>query len=314
MLPIIPDFTYDGVGIKEKAILVQVFQATLKQTVVLSGHGVHGGQPSELVIKPAKANSGIVFIRHVEGQEHRFQALSGQTGATSLFTSLGQGEARIETIEHLMAAIAAFGLDNLEIEVSDHEVPILDGASRIYADAFKAAGIVFQEAARRYLVVKQPVRVERGEDYAEFLPYDGCRFDVTIAFASPAIGTQSFVYDLDAETFYDELSRARTFGFIKDVETLWARGMALGSSLENSVVIGLDHDILNAGGLHYANEFVRHKMLDAIGDTALLGAPFRGIFRSLRGGHALNAQLVKKLLETEDSHDFQIFSENYAEK
>lgn len=293
---------------------MQVFQATLRECITLSGYGVHSGQPSELVIKPAEPDHGIVFIRRVGGKVYRFPAICEQTGATAFFTSLGQGEARVETIEHLMATIAAFGLDNLEIELSANEMPILDGGSSTYVDAFKNAGIVFQNAKRRYLVVKKAVRVERGEDYAEFLPFDGCRFDVTISFASPAIGTQSFVCDLNSEVFSNEICRARTFGFMKDVEALRAANMALGSSLENSVVIGFDNEILNPSGLYYDNEFVRHKMLDAIGDSALLGAPFRGVFRSFRGGHALNAQLVKALLENKTAYDYEMFSEDFEEK
>lgn len=284
------------------------FQSTLAKPVTLTGHGVHSGLPSSLVIKPAEAGTGIVFIRQApSGEKKSFRAIAAETGATELSTTLGNGEVRVETIEHLMAAINAYNLDNLTIEVSANELPILDGGSRCYCDAFDAAGTVSQKEKRDYIVVKKPIRVESKNGFAEVQPFDGRRFDISIDFSTPVIGKSRIVFDLEPQKFRDEISKARTFGFLKDVETLWAAGMALGSSLENSVVIGFDDKVVNPAGLYYENEFVRHKLLDSIGDTALIGAPFIGLFRSFRGGHFLNSKLVKALLDDGSFYEIKQF-------
>lgn len=275
---------------------------------MLSGHGVHSGCPSTLKISPSPVGSGIVFERLLpSGKKHKFRAISAETGATQLSTTLGNGDIHIETIEHLMAAIAAYNLDNLVIDVSANEVPILDGGAWSYCQAFDKAGIIKQKKQRDFLVITKPVRVESAHGYAEFEPFEGRRFDVSIDFPTPVIGKSQIVFDLDMQKFKHEIAKARTFGFLKDVETLWAAGMALGSSLENSIVIGRDDKVINPKGLYYKNEFVRHKLLDAIGDTALIGAPFIGLFRSFRGGHALNAQLVKTLLDDTSSYEIKKF-------
>ncbi|WP_019222427.1 UDP-3-O-acyl-N-acetylglucosamine deacetylase [Bartonella rattaustraliani] len=284
--------------------LVQKYQSTLKKAVTLKGIGVHSGCSSVVKICPADIGCGIVFKRcGLDGTEKVFQAHASQTGTTELSTVLGQGDLRVETIEHLMAAIAAYNLDNLVIEVSSHELPILDGSAWQYCQAFEEAGIVQQDILRSYFIIKKPLRVENAHSVAEFLPFDGCRFDVTISFSSASIGKQHLSFDLTRQGFRDELSRARTFGFVKDVEKLWASGKGLGASLENSLVIGLHDEVMNPGGPYWKNEYVRHKMLDAIGDTALLGAPFIGLFRSYRSGHTINSQLVKAVLEDESCYE-----------
>ncbi|EJF86331.1 UDP-3-O-acyl-N-acetylglucosamine deacetylase [Candidatus Bartonella washoeensis] len=280
--------------------LVQKYQSTLKKAVTFKGYGVHSGCLSVVRVCPADVGCGIVFKRCVmDGTEQILQAHASQIGETELSTVLGHGEGRVETIEHLMAAIAAYNLDNLVIEVSSHEIPILDGSSWQYCQGFEDVGIVRQDALRCYFVIKKPLRIEVGVGIAEFLPFDGRRFDVTISFSSLAIGKQHFNFDLTTQGFRDDLSRARTFGFIRDVEKLRASGKGLGASLENSLVIGLDDKIINPDGPYWKNECVRHKMLDAIGDTALLGAPFIGLFRSYCGGHRINSQLVKAILADE---------------
>ncbi len=283
---------------------MQKYQSTLKKAVTLKGIGVHSGCSSVVKICPADIGCGIVFKRcGLDGTEKVFQAHASQTGTTELSTVLGQGDLRVETIEHLMAAIAAYNLDNLVIEVSSHELPILDGSAWQYCQAFEEAGIVQQDILRSYFIIKKPLRVENAHSVAEFLPFDGCRFDVTISFSSASIGKQHLSFDLTRQGFRDELSRARTFGFVKDVEKLWASGKGLGASLENSLVIGLHDEVMNPGGPYWKNEYVRHKMLDAIGDTALLGAPFIGLFRSYRSGHTINSQLVKAVLEDESCYE-----------
>ncbi len=285
-------------------MLVQKYQSTLKRAVTFKGYGVHSGCLSVLKVFPADVGNGIVFKRcGLEGKEQIFQAHASQVGATELSTVLGYGESRIETIEHLMAAISAYNLDNLVIEVSSHEIPILDGSAWQYCQAFEEVGIVEQKALRCYFIIKKPVRVEEAHGMAEFLPFDGRRFDITISFPSSAIGKQHFNFDLTTEGFRDEVSRARTFGFVKDVERLWLAGKGIGASLENSLVIGVDDKIMNSDGPYWKNECVRHKMLDAIGDTALLGAPFIGLFRSSCSGHRMNSQLVKAVLADESCYE-----------
>ncbi|WP_156850757.1 UDP-3-O-acyl-N-acetylglucosamine deacetylase [Bartonella refiksaydamii] len=284
--------------------LMQKYQSTLKNAVTFKGYGVHSGCLSVMKVCPADVGCGIVFKRcELGGTEQIFQAHVLQTGATELSTVLGHGEYRIETIEHLMAAIAAYNLDNLVIEVSSHEVPILDGSAWQYCQAFEDVGIVQQDALRSYFIIKKPLRVEGAGGVAEFLPFDGRRFDVTISFPSFAIGKQHFNFDLTTKGFRDDLSRARTFGFVKDVEKLWASGKGIGASLENSLIIGLNDKIMNSDGPYWKNECVRHKMLDAIGDTALLGAPFIGLFRSYCSGHRINSQLVKAVLADKSSYE-----------
>ncbi|MET3559821.1 UDP-3-O-[3-hydroxymyristoyl] N-acetylglucosamine deacetylase [Bartonella japonica] len=283
---------------------VQKYQSTLKKTVIFKGYGVHSGCLSVVKICPAEVGCGIVFKRcGLDGIEKIFQAHASQTGETELSTVLGHGKFRIETIEHLMAAITAYNLDNLVIEVSAHEIPILDGSAWQYCQAFEKVGIVQQNILRSYFMIKKPLRIENAHGFAEFLPFDGRRFDVTISFPSTAIGKQHLIFDLTLQGFRDDLSRARTFGFVKDVEKLWISGKGLGASLENSLIIGLNDEIMNLGGPYWKNEYVRHKMLDAIGDTALLGAPFIGLFRSYCSGHGINSQLVKAVLKDESCYE-----------
>ena len=286
------------------------FQKTLKSRVSLSGIGVHSGKPVTIHCQPADPDTGIVFHRTGKnGEVFEIKALASEVGATDLATVLGNpAGVFVATVEHLMAALYGMGIDNLAIEIDGPEVPILDGSSICFVDAFEQVGLVSQAAKRRFIRVVKPVRVENGPSWAEFRPFDGTRFEVEIDFDSPAIGRQAFGADMTPETFRREVSRARTFGFMKDVERLWAAGYALGSSLENSVVIGDDHKVINMEGLRYPDEFVRHKTLDALGDLALAGARILGCFRSFRGGHKLNARALRTLLSDESA--FEIVETN----
>lgn len=233
------------------------------------------------------------------------RAAASEIGATDFCTALGDPAGTyVATVEHLMAAVLGLGVDNLVVEIDGPEVPILDGSAAVFVDAFERAGLEEQAAKRRYIRILKPVRIESGGSWAEFRPHDGTRFEIEIDFASKAIGHQFFACDIDRERFCREVARARTFGFMKDVERLWAAGYALGSSLENSVVIGDDDRVINMEGLRYPDEFVRHKMLDAMGDLALAGARFIGCFRSYRGGHKLNAAALRRLLN--DRSAFEI--------
>ena len=287
-------------------------QTTIKSRVTLSGIGVHSGKPVTVQFSPADPDTGIVF--HCLGAaDNELRALVSEVGGTDLSTILGDlAKHHVATVEHLMATVFALGIDNLSIDIDGSEVPILDGSAAMFVEAFDQAGIKVLQAKRRYIRILKPVRIESGASWAEFRPYDGTRFEVEIDFESPAIGRQFFAADLSAEMFRSEVSRARTFGFMKDVERLWAAGYALGSSLENSVVIGDDHRIINMEGLRYPDEFVRHKVLDAMGDLALAGARFIGCFRSFRGGHRLNATALRSLLS--DPSAFEIVEATRRER
>jgi UDP-3-O-[3-hydroxymyristoyl] N-acetylglucosamine deacetylase len=277
-------------------------QTTLGESVRFSGIGVHSGKPATIVLHPAEADRGIVFVR-TDGEEVEIAARHDHVVATELCTMIGIGGRTVATIEHLMAALAAFGVDNVVIEIDGPEMPIADGCSAIFFDLLTEAGLRRLAAPRKLLRVVKPVRLEVGDAVLEFLPHDGTRYDVTIDFSNPLIGRQSYVLDLAPQTFARDVARARTFGFMADVEKLWKMGFALGSSLENSVAIG-DGRILNPEGLRWTDEFVRHKTLDAVGDLALIGMPFIGHFRSYKGGHKLNWMAVKALVA--DSSAFEI--------
>jgi UDP-3-O-[3-hydroxymyristoyl] N-acetylglucosamine deacetylase len=199
----------------------------------------------------------------------------------------------VATVEHLMAALYALGVDNISIDLDGSEVPIMDGSAAVFIDAIDNAGLVNHSVKRRYIRVIKPVRIEMGGSWAEFTPHNGTRFEIDIDFETPLIGRQTWKGEVTADSFRRELARARTFGFMRDVERLWASGHALGSSLENSVVIGDDDKVINVEGLRFRDEFVRHKTLDAVGDLALAGAQFIGCYRSYRGGHKLNALALR---------------------
>jgi UDP-3-O-[3-hydroxymyristoyl] N-acetylglucosamine deacetylase len=281
------------------------FQSTLKSRVSLSGIGVHSGKSVSIHFNPTDTDTGVVFHCGGGGVAKEIRALVSEIGGTDLSTVLGEPSGvHVATVEHLMATLFGLGIDNVMIEIDGTEVPILDGSAAVLVEAFDQAGLERQATKRRYIRVLKPVRIENGASWAEFKPYDGTRFEIDIDFESAAIGRQYFASDINAERFRRDIARARTFGFMKDVERLWAAGYALGSSLENSVVIADDGRIINMEGLRYPDEFVRHKMLDAMGDLALAGARFIGCFRSYRGGHKLNAAALRRLLS--DRSAFEI--------
>ncbi|MDQ0454802.1 UDP-3-O-acyl-N-acetylglucosamine deacetylase [Rhizobium paknamense] len=287
------------------AIGLLSFQTTIAQPATLKGTGVHSGQPVTMSFLPAEAGTGIVFHRqHADGRVTELKAVSSQVGNTDLSTVLGfSPDHWVATVEHVMAAIYALGIDNLIIEVDGPETPVMDGSSAVYIDAIEQAGIMSLGVKRRYIRVLKTVRVENGASWGEFRPFDGTRFEVEIDFDCALIGRQGWKGNLTAETFKTELSRARTFGFMRDVERLWAAGLALGSSLENSVVISDDDKVVNVEGLRYADEFARHKTLDAVGDLALAGAQFIGCYRSYRGGHKVNSMALKALLSDATAYE-----------
>lgn len=278
-------------------MMLNLKQTTIRSRVDLTGIGVHGGKPVSVSLHPANADTGILFLRTglPDGRSERIRADWSSVGATELCTVIGDGAASVSTIEHLMAALYALGIDNVLVEIDGPEVPILDGSSEPFMDAIEAAGIVRMNAPRRFVRVLKPVRIEQGRGWAELLPHDrGFRLEVEIDFDTPLIGRQKKVFELTARGFRRELSRARTFGFMRDVEHLWKAGFALGASLDNTVALGEDK-ILNPEGLRYPDEFVRHKTLDAVGDLSLAGAPLLAHYRSYCGGHKMNVSILKAL-------------------
>jgi UDP-3-O-[3-hydroxymyristoyl] N-acetylglucosamine deacetylase len=274
-------------------------QTTLRKRTSVAGTGVHSGLPVTLTMSPADADSGVVFVRcGINGEpERELRATARSVTATELATVLGDDSGVfVSTVEHVMAALCGLGVDNCVVEIDGPEAPIMDGSAAPYVAAIDRAGIVSLPAPRRYFKILQPVRVEQGNAFGEFRPYDrGFRVDVEIDFDHPLIGRQSLAVDVEPDTFRREVARARTFGFMRDVSKLWSAGYALGASLENTLVVA-ENRILNPEGLRFPNEFVRHKVLDAIGDLALAGAPILGAYRSVRGGHRLNHAVLAALL------------------
>jgi UDP-3-O-[3-hydroxymyristoyl] N-acetylglucosamine deacetylase len=267
-------------------------QTTLASEISLTGTGVHSGAPVSIVLCPADGDTGIRFLLS-NGTE--IVADQGSVTGVTLSTVLGDGNgAAVATVEHLLAALHGLGIDNALIEIDNPEVPIMDGSASCFVEAIDEAGLAELDSPRRFLKVLKPVRVEDGTAYGELTPHNGFHLDVEIEFDTPLIGTQRIEIDLNPGSFRRELARARTFGFMKDVERLWASGLALGASLENTVAIG-DDRVINREGLRFSDEFVRHKALDAVGDLALAGAPILGAFRSHRGGHRLNTLVLKAL-------------------
>ncbi len=273
-------------------------QTTLREQVTVSGIGVHSGLPVNLTLNPADADTGIVFSRtDAQGREREVRADFRAVTATELATVLGDESGVLcSTAEHILAALCGLGVDNALVEIDGPEVPIMDGSAAPFVAAIDQAGIVQLNKTRRYIKVLKPVRVAKGEAFGELRPYEsGFRLDIEIDFPSVLIGRQSIALDLTADSFRRDLSRARTFGFMKDVSALWSAGKALGASFENTLVLS-DNRILNTEGLRYPDEFVRHKALDAVGDLALAGAPIIGAYRSVRGGHRLNHAVLVALM------------------
>jgi len=274
-------------------------QTTLQDHVTVAGIGVHSGSPASLTLHPAEADAGIVFVRSGnDGQPDReLRADHRSVTATEFATVLGDHNGpAVSTTEHVLAALRGLGVDNAVVEVDGPEVPIMDGSAAPFVAAIDQAGIANLPASRRYIQVLKPVRVAKGDSYGELRPHlRGLRIETEIEFDHPLIGRQAVALDVEPDVFRNELARARTFGFMRDVAKLWGAGYALGASFENTVVIA-ENRVLNPEGTRFADEFVRHKAVDAIGDLALSGAPLIGAYRSVRGGHKLNHAVLTALM------------------
>jgi UDP-3-O-[3-hydroxymyristoyl] N-acetylglucosamine deacetylase len=272
-------------------------QRTLKSKIRAVGVGLHSGEKVVLSLRPAAADTGIVFRRtDLEPPAHE-RAQASSVVDTRLSTCIRVGPARISTVEHLMSAFAGLGIDNAYVDVSGPEIPILDGSAGPFVYLIQSAGIEEQRAAKRFIRILRPVEVRDGDKWARFDPYHGFRITFTIEYQHPvfASGQQSVCVDFADTSYIDEVSRARTYGFMQDVETMRAQGLGLGGSLDNAIVMD-EYRVLNNDGLRYDNEFVKHKVLDAIGDLYLLGHPVIGAYSAHKSGHAVNNLLLRELL------------------
>ena len=278
-------------------------QRTLKNIISTSGIGLHSGKKVNLSLNPAPVDTGIVF-RRIDANR-QIKSCAKCVGDTSLSTTLidkKDNNVKVSTIEHLMAAFAGVGVDNAFIDIDAEEVPIMDGSADPFVFLIKSAGLVEQSKKRKFIKILKPIEIVEGDKSVRLEPYNGFRINFSINFKHPAFksSNKGADFELNSATFMEEISRARTFGFIKDVEELHKRGLAKGASLDNSV--GLDeYRILNEDGLRYKNEFVRHKILDALGDLYLLGCPIIGSFYGVKSGHKLNNMLIRKLLKKKKS-------------
>jgi len=290
-------------------------QRTIKQPIATTGVGLHKGNKVKLTLRPAPANTGLVFRRVDLKPAVDIRADAELVRDTRMCTCLiNEDNVRVSTVEHLLAAIAAMGIDNLIIEVDSHEIPIMDGSSHPFIYLLQSAGIEEQGAAKKFIRIKQPIRVEEGDKWAELLPHNGFRIDFAIDFDHPAIADTNQVVSMDFSThsFMKEISRARTFGFMKDIEFLRANNLALGGSFDNAVVLD-EFRILNSDGLRYDDEFVKHKILDAVGDLYMGGHAILGHLRAFKSGHALNNQLLRAVLQNQEAWEFVTFEDEAAE-
>ncbi len=285
-----------------------VKQRTLKTSVSVTGVGLHSGEKVTLSLRPASINSGIVFRRTDVKPVEEIKALANLVHDTRLSTCMEQNGVRVATIEHLMSALAGLGIDNACIEMNGAEVPIMDGSAGTFIFLLQSAGIVEQSAAKKFIRIKKTVEVKQGDKWVRFEPYNGYKLTFTINFAHPVFTNtkQHVTVDLDENSYIREISRARTFGFMQDVETMRAQGLALGGSLDNAIVMD-EYRVLNTDGLRFEDEFVKHKVLDAIGDLYLLGHPLIGAFSGFKSGHALNNALLRELLADENAWEFVTF-------
>ncbi len=285
-------------------------QRTLKNVIRATGVGLHTGEKVYLTLRPAAPDTGIVFRRTDLDRPVDIPATPLNVGDTQLSTTLIKDGVRVSTVEHLLSAFAGLGIDNAYVDVSAAEVPIMDGSAGPFVFLIQSAGIEEQNRPKRFVRIKRPVRVEDGDKYALFEPYDGFKVDFVIDFDHPAFAsrTRRATVDLSATSFVKEVSRARTFGFLRDIEALRQRNLAMGGSLDNAVVVD-DYRVLNEEGLRYEDEFVRHKILDAIGDLYLLGHSLIGAFQGYKSGHGLNNQLLRALIATPDAWEEVCFTE-----
>ena len=289
-------------------------QRTLKSLTRAVGVGLHSGQRVELTLRPAAPDTGIVFRRVDLPEVVDIPMLATSVTDTRLATRVSNGSARVSTVEHLMSACAGLGIDNLFVDITAEEVPILDGSAASFVFLLQSAGIEFQNVPRRFIRVLSPVEIRLGEGaqtrWARLDPYHGYRLSFEIDFDHPAVDTtgQRYEFDMSRDSYSRDIARARTFGFTRDVEHMRVNGLALGSGLDNAIVMD-DYKVLNAGGLRYEDEFVKHKILDAMGDMYMLGKPLLAAYSAFRSGHELNNKLLLELLSRPQAWEIVSFDD-----
>jgi UDP-3-O-[3-hydroxymyristoyl] N-acetylglucosamine deacetylase len=288
-------------------------QRTLKNTIRATGVGLHSGKKVLMVLKPAPVNTGVVFRRTDLDPMTDIPAKAHYVGETTLGTTLIFGDAKVSTVEHLLSAFAGLGLDNAYVELSAQEVPIMDGSAGPFVFLLQSAGIEEQSAPKRFTRILTTIRVSEGDKWAQFQPYDGFRVNFEIEFDHPIFKkrAQTATMDFSTTSFLKEISRARTFGFMRDLEYMRSKNLALGGTMENAIVLD-DYRILNEDGLRYEDEFVKHKILDAIGDLYLLGHSLIGEFSGYKSGHALNNKLLRTMMDDESSWEEVTFEDATA--
>jgi UDP-3-O-[3-hydroxymyristoyl] N-acetylglucosamine deacetylase len=286
-----------------------LLQRTLKAAIKTTGVGLHTGVRVDLTLRPAAADTGIVFHRVDLDPPVAIPADAREVGDTRLSSTLKRGAASVSTVEHILSALAGLGIDNLHVDIAGPEIPIMDGSAGPFVFLLQSAGIVEQDAPKRFLRILAPVEVRDGDKWARFDPYNGFKLDFTIDFPHPVFGSENrhVVVDFAEHSYVKEVARARTFGFMQDVEAMRAAGLALGGSLQNAVVLD-EFRILNAEGLRYDNEFAKHKVLDAIGDLYLLGRPLIGQYTAYKSGHGLNNALARALLAKPEAYELTTFA------
>ncbi|HVJ38159.1 MAG TPA: UDP-3-O-acyl-N-acetylglucosamine deacetylase [Stenotrophomonas sp.] len=289
-------------------------QRTLKNTIRATGVGLHSGDKVYMTLRPAPVNHGIVFRRVDMEPVVEVPADAELVTETTLCTGLTRNGAKIQTVEHLMSAMAGLGVDNAIVELSSAELPIMDGSSGPFVFLLQSAGIVEQDAAKRFIRITAPVEVREGDKVARFTPYDGYKLGFTIEFDHPMIPAKQSRAELDFSTaaYIKEISRARTFGFMRDLEYMRERNLGLGGSMDNAIVLD-EFRVLNDDGLRYTDEFVRHKILDAVGDLYLAGGPILGAYEGFKSGHALNNKLVRALLAQQEAWEWVSFPAGTAQ-
>lgn len=285
-------------------------QRTLKNVIRATGVGLHTGEKVYLTLRPAPVDAGIVFRRIDLEPAVELRAKAENVGDTTLSSTLVEGDIRISTVEHLLSAMAGLGIDNAYVDLSAAEVPIMDGSAGPFVFLIQSAGIVEQEAPKRFIRIKKPVRVEEDDKWVQFEPFNGFKVSLSIDFDHPVFTGRSQLSEIDFSTtsFVKEVSRARTFGFMSQLESLRSRNLALGGSLDNAIVVD-DYRILNEDGLRYEDEFVKHKVLDAIGDLYLLGHSLIGAFSGHKSGHDMNNRLLRTLLADEQAWELVTFED-----
>ena len=289
-------------------------QRTLKNLIRATGVGLHSGDKVFLTLRPAPVDTGIVFRRTDLAPVVEIPADANLVSETVLCTGLSRGEAKVQTVEHLLSALAGLGIDNAYVELTAPEVPIMDGSAGPFVFLLQSAGIAEQQAPKRFIRIRRPVEVREGDKVARFEPHDGFRIGFTVEFRHPAIPTSLSRAEVDfsTEAYVREVSRARTFGFMRDLEYMRERNLGLGGSMDNAIVLD-EFRVLNEDGLRYADEFVRHKILDAVGDLYLAGHAIIGAFEGFKSGHALNNKLVRALLADAEAWEEVSFVDPVAE-